>query len=202
MKTQSMRRASTGTILLGSILLAGQGAVAQRVTAVPQLDLKQLGGTFYEVARYPTKFEKRCAGQATVLFAEGDGPGSFQMGTFCPGINGTPQENDATGKKDKHGTGQLTTGLIFPFTKKFDVLAVGPGYSWVVIGLPNRKALSILSRTPKVDPAALAQMEAPAVAQGFKTDRLASLPKQEKTYKAINGKLDVASPGSTMVNPQ
>lgn len=183
--------AGFGAVLMGlaGLLASAQGASAQKVTAVPQLDLERLTGTWYEVARYPTKFEKVCAGQATLLFAEGDKPKSFQMGTFCPGKNGTPQENDATGKVDKQGDGRLKLGFLWPFTTKYWVLSLGPEYDWALVGQPNRKVISVLSRTPSLDAATLASVEAKAAAQGFRTDKLQSLPKLGRTSNAENGKL-------------
>ena len=189
MKAASGSGAKAGMWVLGVVLAAAQPTMAQKVAAVPKLDLGRLTGTWYEVARYPTKFEKRCAGQATVLLAESDKPRSVQIGTFCPGTNGTPQENSSTGKANKAGDGRLTLGFLWPFTTKYWVLALGPEYSWALVGQPNRKALSVLSRTPTLAPATLADAEQQAAAQGFKTDKLQSLPKLGRTSTAVDGKL-------------
>ncbi len=189
---REVRRAAA--VLLGGVFLAAGTAAAQKVTAVPQLDLKKLSGTWYEVTRYPTKFQKRCAGQATVLFNQGDKPRTFQMGTFCPGKTGTPLESDLTGKMDKHGTGKLTSGFIPLFKTQVWVIALAPDYSWALLGQPKRKALSVLSRTPEMAPSTLTQIEQLAAAQGFTTDKLVSLPKLGKTMEAEDGKLTVTPP--------
>ena len=194
MKAGARKGSKAAAILLGGVFLAAGAAGAQKVSAVPQLDLEKLSGTWYEVTRYPTKFENRCAGQATVLFNQGDKPRNFQMGTFCPGKTGTPLESDLTGNMDKHGTGKLTSGFIPLFKTKVWVLALGPDYSWALLGQPKRKALSVLSRTPEMTPATLTQVEQLAAAQGFKTDKLVSLPKLGKTIKTEDGKLTVTPP--------
>ncbi len=196
-----MRSVGTGgAIGLGLLLAMPAAAAAQakpKVTAVSQLDLKHLTGTWYEVARLPYKFEKRCAAQATVLFAEGDKPRMFQMGTFCLGTNGTAQENDTDGKADKQGDGRLKLGTLPLFTKKYWVLASSPDYSWVLLGSPNHKLLSVLSRTPQMEPATLTDVERRATAQGFKTDALVSLPKRSNTFQTEGGKLTDTPPSSS-----
>lgn len=191
-----------GAVLLGALLAGGgQMADAQAVTAVPSLDLGRLTGSWYEVVRYPTKFENRCAAQATVLFARGDKPRSVQMGTFCPGKNGSEQEYATTGKMDKKRDGKLTFGPIWPFKKKYWILATAPDGSWAVAGEPSRKTLSILSRTPEVDVTTLRLIGVLAQAQGFNLDKLVSLPKQGKTYKAEDGQLKVTPPAPALTKP-
>ncbi len=194
-------------VMLGATLAAGfpadaQVAPVQKVTPVPTLDPKRLTGIWYEVSRYPTKFEARCAGQATVLFAEGDKPRSIQIGTFCPGKNGSPQEYATTGKMDKKGDGKITFGLIWPFTQKYWVVALAPDYSWALAADPKRKTLSVLARTPELEPATLATIGAQATAQGFKLDKLVSLPKQGKTYKVQDGQLKMTPAAPAIVKPK
>ncbi len=197
----AQRGAVGGAILLGAILAGGQVAAAQSVTAVPNLDPKRLTGSWYEVARYPTKFENRCAGQAAVLFAEGNKPRSIQMGTFCPGKNGSEQEYATTGKMDKKGDGKITLGPIWPFTKKYWILAVAPDGSWALAGQPNRKTLSVLSRTTAMDDGTLRLIGAKAQAEGYTLDKLVSLPKQSKTYKAEDGRLQETQPAPALTKP-
>lgn len=200
-KHGARRRFNRGTMLLGITLVAGQVAVAQKVTPVPSLDPKRLTGTWYEVSRYPTKFGMRCESQATVLFAQGDKPRAIQMGTFCPGKNGSDQEYANTGKMDKKNDGKIKFGFIWPFTKQYWVLALAPDYSWALMGDPKRKTMSILGRTPQMEPATLTQIGAQATAQGFKLDKLVSLPKQGKTYKAQDGQLKVTPAAPAVAKP-
>ena len=201
MKGKLQRRSIGGAILLGVVLAVGQVAAAQSVTPVPNLDPKRLTGTWYEVSRYPTKFEARCAAQATVLFAEGDKPRAIQIGTFCPGKNGSEQEYTTTGKMDKKGDGKIKFGLIWPFTQRYWILALAPDYSWALAGDPKRKTLSVLVRTPQVDAATLTLIGGMATVQGFKLDKLVSLPKQGKTYKAQDGKLKVTPAAPAVSKP-
>ena len=202
MKLGWQREGVVEAVLLGTVLAAGQVAPAQSVKPVPSLDPKRLTGTWYEVSRYPTKFEARCAAQATVLFAEGDKPRAIQIGTFCPGKNGSEQEYTNTGKMDKKGDGRIKFGLIWPFTQKYWVLALAPDYSWAVAGDPKRKTLSVLARSPQMDPATLTLIEAQATAQGFKLDKLVSLPKQGKTYKVQDGALKVTPAAAAVTKPK
>ena len=202
LKAGTQRGVICRAMLLGLAFAGGRLARAQSVTPVLSLNAKRLTGTWYEVARYPTKFEARCAGQATVLFAEGDKPRSIQMGTFCPGKNGSQQEYATTGRMDKKGNGKITFGLIWPFTQKYWILALARDYSWALAGDPKRKTLSVLVRTPEVEPSTLTRIGTEATAQGFTLDRLVSLPKQGKTYKAQDGQLEVTPAAPAIVKPK
>ena len=157
---------------LGLGCAACQTAVAQTVSAVPKLDLKQYMGVWYEIARFPVKSEKRCTGEGKVLYALGDRPGSFQMGTSCRLKNGTPDEWDANGKMDKLGDGRLKLSRLELFSTKYWVLALGPAYDWALVGSPNHKTLWVLSRTVTLSPDVLTAIEAKASAEGFETGKL------------------------------
>lgn len=201
LKLGAGRGVLTKALLFGAMVAGGQMAAAQKVTPVPNLDPKRLAGTWFEISRYPTKWEKRCAAQATVLFAEGDKKRAIQMGTFCPGKNGSEQEYTNTGKIDKKANGEIKFGFIWPFTTKYWVIALAPDYSWLVASQPKRKTLSILSKTPQMDPATLSMIGGLAEAQGFKLDKLVSLPKLGKTYKAKDGELKVTPPAPAAAKP-
>ncbi len=162
-----------GLLALAGLLLPAMGqAAGGAVTAVPKLDLNRYMGTWYEIARLPSKTERRCVKDVQVLYALADKKGNFQLGTTCRLKNGTPDDYDNTGKIDKAGDGKLKLRRLYPFTSPYWVLATGPAYDWALIGTPKRKSLWILSRTPTLDPEILAQIKASAVAQGFDLAKL------------------------------
>ena len=160
-------------LLMGS---TSRPAAAQTVTAVPRLDLNKFMGTWYELARLPDKTEKKCVRNVNVLFALGDKPRSFQMGTSCDVKDGTPDDYDGTGKASKQGDGKLKLSRLVIFSTPYWVLATGPAYEWALVGSPKHKTLWILSRTASLDPAVLAQIKNMAVAQGFHLEKLITVP--------------------------
>jgi apolipoprotein D and lipocalin family protein len=168
-----LRMTLGGWLSLGLLLATTSVAEAQSGSAVPQLDLDRLMGTWYEIARLPTKAEKHCVSDAMVLYAVGDKPHQFQVVNSCQIKNGSTDPRNATGKvADKLGGGRLKISYLFPFSSKYWVLAMGPEYEWALIGSPNHKTLWVLSRMSSMKPELLAEIEAKAAAQGFNTSKL------------------------------
>ncbi len=157
------------------LALAVPAAFGQHVTPVPKLDLNRFTGVWYEIAEYPPKPKKQCLGGTKVLYALGDKPNTFQMGTFCHLRNGKPGDTNATGKMDKQGDGALKLNHLVLFHTKYWVLATGPDYDWALIANPNRKSLWVLSRTAEMAPETLTQIEGLATAQGLNTAKLVTV---------------------------
>ena len=171
-----------GMLMLGCLLLC-RGGAAQSVTAAPSLDLNRFMGIWYVEAHAPSKFEKRCVDNETMLYALDDGKNSFQVGTFCPMQNGTTDQQSASGSVNKKalGTGRLQLTHLVLLHRKYWVLATAPDYAWALVGTPNRKSLWILSRVAEMPADTLAQAKSQASAQGFHTDKLLIVPQKEPT---------------------
>lgn len=120
----------------------------------------------------PNKAEKRCASNVVVLYAAGDKPNSFQMGTFCQRKNGSTEEWSSTGKQDKDGSGKLKLPRFVIFSTPYWVLDTDPEYRWALVGTPNHKRLWVLSKAAMMTPELLAEIEAKASAQGFDISKL------------------------------
>ena len=164
---------------MGLAFAMAQTVPGQTVSAVPKLDLNQYMGTWYEIARLPTKAEKKCVSDVLVLYALGDKPNSFQMGTSCHLKNGASDVRDADGKRyKKSDDGRLKLTRLVLFSTKYWVLDLAPDGSWALVGSPNHKQLWILSRTAVLSPEVLTALEAKASAQGFKTGKLITVPQQ------------------------
>jgi apolipoprotein D and lipocalin family protein len=160
--------------LLVGLLAGGSGmAWAQTVSAVAALDLERYTGTWYEVARYPNKAEKRCVSDGMMLYALGDKPYRFQRVSSCEMKDGVRDVRNANGKaQDKSGDGRFKVSSMWPFSSKQWVLAVGPAYEWALVGAPNHKTLWVLSRTATMTPEVLAEIEGKAAAEGFDKSKL------------------------------
>lgn len=165
-------RAAGGLPALLLAVAAAGHAVAQSVTAMPQLDLNRFTGTWYEIARLPDKPQQHCVGNAIELYALADKSHRFQFVNSCTMKDGSTDVRNANGKEDKSNDGRLRVNTIWPFTTKRWVLATGPDYEWALVGTPNHKSLWILSRTTSLSPAMLTGIEAKAAAQGFDVSRI------------------------------
>lgn len=180
MGEQVRRSAVLSLVALGLSVFWGRAAAGQSASAVPKLDLNRYMGVWYEMARTPNKMEKKCKENDTILYALGTKDRSFQMGIFCKIKPDVAIEWDANGKIDKNGDGRLKVTHLWPFRKKYWVVATGHQYEWALLGTPNRKTLWVLSRTAQMRPAELSQIEANAAAAGFDTAKLITVPQHRQ----------------------
>jgi len=151
-------------------------APAQSVKPVARLDLNQYIGTWYVIERYPIKRQRTCIGNEMVLYSLNDKLNSLQFVTACALKDDNTTSWNASGRQNKYGDGRIRLSWIWPFTKKYWVLALDPDYKWALVGAPNRNSLWIVSRTATLAPDALSQMEAQATAKGFNTNKLVKIP--------------------------
>ena len=187
MKVQLRRvMARAGCMLATLFVSAPLSATAQSASAVSQFNLTQFTGTWFEVAHLPDKWEKRCTNQATVLYALSDKPNTFQIGTFCQLKNGSTDYKNSTGKQEKGNTGKLLLSrFVFLHTKSW-VLATDPGDNWALVGSPNHKVLSILSKTPELAPDTLQRIKTSASAQGYKVENLIMPPAHPEAFPSVS----------------
>jgi apolipoprotein D and lipocalin family protein len=161
-----------GALLFGLLSSLTRTADGQTVSAVPNLELSRYIGAWHEIARLPNNVERKCVGSPVVLLALGEKSDRFQMVTSCRMRGGNPDTKNANGKIDKSAGGKLKVTSIWPFARKYWVLAVGEAYDWALVGDPNHKSLWVLSRTSTVTPELLDEIEKRAVAQGFDMAKL------------------------------
>ena len=176
---ESMSRRATGwagrlvATMFVVLVAGGAGIEAQTATPVSKLDMERFTGTWYEMARYPNKDEKRCVSDVMEVIAQGAKANRMDIVRTCHNKDRyTDVKNIRAKAANKSGDGQLKTGLIWPLTSKYWVLALGPQYEWALAGTPNHKSLWVLSRLSRMRPEVLAEIKGMAVAQGFAPEKL------------------------------
>lgn len=137
---------------------------------VAEFDLVRYMGTWYEIARYDHKFERGLeAVQATYTL----GP-DRRVKVENSGFDVRRQRRSvALGKA--HATdvpGRLRVSFFWIFYSDYNVLALGPDYSWALVGSRSPKYLWILSRTPTLPRETLDGILRQARLRGYDTDRL------------------------------
>ena len=139
---------------------------------VPAVDLSRYVGQWYEIARLPNRFQKKCADSVTANYTLRS-DGSIQVVNRCRKASG--EFTTATGKAkivDKKTNAKLKVTFFWPFYGKYWILDLGPNYEYAVVGEPDRDYLWILSRTPQIDEALYQQLLAKMQARGFDTTRM------------------------------
>jgi apolipoprotein D and lipocalin family protein len=170
----------TKALAIATLLLAiPHPTSAQRVSAVPKLDLTSFMTSWYQVAAFPVRAQKHCLSNTLVLYALGDKQNSFQVVTSCQIKDDNPDYWNASGKLDPTGSGRLGLRRLLIFHTGYWVIATGPSYEWALVGNPNHHSLWVLSKSPTLAPAVLTQIEAAATAAGFKTAKLVQLPQHK-----------------------
>jgi apolipoprotein D and lipocalin family protein len=146
-------------------------------------------GSWYEIARLPNRFQKKCAGEVLATYTLRD-DGRIGVLNQCQKDDGEVQQAegiarlaDKNGPKTKLEVRFAPSFLSFvPFVwGKYWIIDLAPDYSYAVVGEPGRKYLWVLSRTPQMDNATYQQILAGLENQGYDTERLAKTRQQADT---------------------
>lgn len=163
--------------LLSLMLGVALGGARAQTAAVPSLTLTSITGTWYEVARYPVRAEKKCVGDAVTLFALADKQNHFTEVDSCVVKDGSTSVRNLSGSRQKKRTdGELKVSTLFPFSRKLWVLALGQGGTWMLMGSPNHKQLWVYSKTAVVSEDLMTEIRTKIAAEGFDAGKLVMSP--------------------------
>lgn len=144
------------------------------------VDFDQYVGTWYEIARLPNWFQKKCAGEVTATYTlQDDGTISVvnryrkEGGKFAE-AEGIAKPAQTTGSNTKLKVRFAPGFLSFlPFVwGDYWIIDLAHDYSYAVIGEPNRKYLWVLSRTPTMNEATFHSLLDRVQEQGYDTENI------------------------------
>jgi apolipoprotein D and lipocalin family protein len=146
-----MTRALPILSMLSMTLLAVASARADQkpLPTVPYVDLSRYLGTWYEIARLPTRFEKDCVA-VTATYARRD-DGQVSVVNHCRKLTLTGEDKESTGRAkvvDETSFAKLKVTFFWPFWGDYWILDLGANYEHALVGEPDREYLWILARTP------------------------------------------------------
>jgi apolipoprotein D and lipocalin family protein len=163
----------------------GRGEV-HPVRTVEAVDLDRYAGDWFEIARYPNRFQRGCAGDVTASYSRRD-DGRIDVSNRCRTADGAISAHGIARVADRKTRAKLKVRFapgflsFLPFVwGDYWVIGLGEDYSWAVVGSPDRKYLWILSRTPVLDPASYADALEAAHANGFDPDRLVKTSQSDR----------------------
>jgi apolipoprotein D and lipocalin family protein len=168
----------TGNLIVLSVIttmvLAGMAAVDRKgeLEVVGAVDLSRYAGRWYEIARLPNRFEKKCADSVTATYTLRS-DGRVDVVNRCRKANG--EYTTARGKAkivDKKTNAKLKVTFFWPFHGDYWILDLGPNYEYAVVGAPNRDYLWVLSRTPQLDEQLYQRLLGDMATRGFATERM------------------------------
>ena len=152
----------------------------QALEVVPSVDLARYAGTWYEVARFPNRFQQKCLGEVTAsytLLSDNE----VKVVNACRVKNG--QITKAEGQARRADAGGPNSKLKVRFAPSFLswlpvvwgdywIIDLAPDYGYAVVGSPDRKYLWVLSRTPQLAEATYEEITRRVAAKGFEVSRL------------------------------
>lgn len=153
-----MQRAKPLTTMVGLAFMifgcAGTAKDKPPLTVVDWVDLQRYSGKWYEIASYPAWFQKGCTGSTAEYRLLPDG--KIEVINRCRKDRLDGPLKEAKGKAeivDAATNAKLKVWFFWPFKGDYWIIDRDPEYQWAVVGLPSRRYLWILSRTPKMDKA-------------------------------------------------
>ena len=160
-------------LLVGILFITLLGCKSEKeLPTVPQVDLEQYQGTWYEIARLPNSFEK---------------------GLDCTTANYTIKENGKIsvvnkGRKVKNGKwdearanawipnkekpGELKVSFFWPFAGDYYIMELDDNYQFVLVGSPSRDYLWILARNKTLEDSIYNMLTETARIHGFNVGNL------------------------------
>lgn len=158
---------------------SADAAVPGPLTPIASLNVQRYMGTWYEIAKYPNRFQKKCVAQTTARYhLQADGTVQVinrcreESGDFGEAIGEARQTGGAMSPKLKVRFAPAWLSWL-PFVwGDYWVVDLDAGYKLVAVSEPKREYLWVLSRTPVVEPGDYAALLARLKAQGFDLNRL------------------------------
>ena len=141
---------------------------------IPVLDVPRYMGTWYEIAKYPNQFQKKCVSNTRADYsAQADGTVrvvnrcTTKDGEVSEAIGQARQTGSNTSPKLEVRFAPAWTSFL-PFVwGNYWVIDIDPDYQLVAVSEPKREYLWVLSRTPQVNPKVYDALLARLVAKGF-----------------------------------
>jgi apolipoprotein D and lipocalin family protein len=144
----------------------------KEAVTVPSVNLERYAGTWYEIASFPTWFQKGCF-CTTAEYAVRDD--HIDVKNSCRKGSAEGERDVATGKAwSVPGTGnsQLKVQFFWPFKADYWIIALDENYQWVLVGHPEREYLWILSRDPRMEESLYRSLVEKAREKGYDVTRL------------------------------
>jgi apolipoprotein D and lipocalin family protein len=153
------------------------------VHTVASVDLDRYAGEWFEMARFPNRFQRRCATDVRARYARRD-DGRIDVVNSCRTAAGEVTEVEGIARVvDRRTPARLEVRFAPAFLAflpmvwgDYWIIGLAEDYSWAVVGSPDREYLWILARAPAVSVAAYEAAVSIARANGFDVQRLVRTP--------------------------
>ena len=155
----------------------GGKIMTAELKVVPHVKLERYTGTWYEIARYPQRFQEGCVASKAVYEIGPDG--KIQVYNECRQGSLEGPVKSVRGKAkvvDPATNAKLKVTFFWPFYGDYWIIDLGENYEYAVVGHPSRKYLWVLSRTPEMGESVYRGILERLEKQGYDTARLIRTP--------------------------
>jgi apolipoprotein D and lipocalin family protein len=161
-------------------ILSCRVAPEKRTDSIPvePVDLKRYLGKWYEIARFPHRFEKDLVGVTATYSLRPDGKIEVLNEGFKSTLQG--EKKQARGRAwipDPEMPGLLKVSFFLFFAADYRVIALDrENYEWALVTSGSKDYLWMLCRNPEMDPAVYDRLLETARAFGFDIAKLEKVP--------------------------
>lgn len=166
-------------IRLGLLLiLAGLLLACRRdFVTVEKVDLQRFMGDWYVIAILPNFIEKNAYNGIESYKLNPDGTIGVTYTFYKGGPQGKRKVMRPLGKVyDRNSNAHWKMRLFKPFWNDYLIVDLAPDYRYSVIGVPNRRFVWIMSRTPELSDGDYYGIIKRLAAMGYKTDKITKMP--------------------------
>jgi apolipoprotein D and lipocalin family protein len=143
-----------------------------RLFPISHVDLSRYLGRWYEIARYPNRFQHQHDRDVRVEYSLRP-DGKITVLNSCITPRGRAIDSQATATiADTESNAKLKVNLVWPLSGNHWIIDLDPNYEYAVVGEPSRRFLWILSRTPSLPPPTYQEIIARLPLKGYVPSRL------------------------------
>ena len=160
-------------LILVLFLFSARKLQAAEVEAVDRVDLDRYLGLWYEIASFPAWFQRGCTGVTAEYSIRDDSLIDVVNSCRKGSLDGKLKQSKGRAKVvDTETNARLKVSFFGPFWGDYWIIGLDPDYQWAVVGVPSRRYLWILSRTPTIDEDLYKRILEPLPGMGYDLSKL------------------------------
>jgi apolipoprotein D and lipocalin family protein len=180
-------RAATLVAALSLAACASAPPTPAPPATVAHVDLARYEGRWFEIARYPNRFQSQCASDVTATYARRP-DGTIGVVNACRRSDGSIDSADGVARVTDPSSNAKLEVRFAPAALAwlpavwgdYWILHLDPGYRFALVGAPSREYLWVLSRTPSLSDADFARLAEAARRAGYDPARLERTRQHER----------------------
>lgn len=153
---------------------------APQRSIVPEVDLERYAGVWYEIARYPHRFERDLVGVTATYTLRKDGKIDVLNQGYKGSLDGELSQARAVAKvPDPSEPGKLKVFFVPLFGAGYFILDLDrEKYQYALVGSNFMNYLWILSRTPRMEESVYEKLTQKAASLGYDVSKLEKVPQR------------------------